>query len=124
MRSRSFHLSALGLSIAGLELAAAFGTDLEGILAYALAAALGLAVYVQGERHLVTGSVFGNVLLGYAAGTVLGLITAAGLLAWVLSIPLDFALWRSGVVMWGAWAGVGSAVLSAYFVAGLFAMLR
>lgn len=124
MRSRSSHLSALGLSVASLELAAAFGTDLESMLAYGLAAALGVAIYLQGERHLVVGSVFGNVLLGYAAGTVLGLLVASGLLAWVLSIPFDFALWRTGMVMWGAWAGVGSSVLSAYFVTGLFAMLQ
>jgi hypothetical protein len=121
---RRGHLAALAVAVAGLELAVSFGGDLERLLAYALAAALGVAIYVQGERHVVSGSVFGNVLVGYAVGTVLGLVVSAGLLSWLLSIPADFALWRTGILMWGSWAGVGSAILSAFFVVGLLAMLR
>lgn len=118
------HLATLAVSTAGLQLAASFGSEPERLLAYGLAVALGVAIYAQGEHHLVPGSVFGNVLLGYAAGTVLGLVVATSLLSWLLSIPADFALWRTGLVMWGSWAGVGTAVLASFFTAGLLAVLR
>lgn len=124
MIERRGHLAALAVAVASLELAVSFGGDFERLLAYGLAAALGVAIYVQGERHLVSGSVFGNVLVGYAAGTVIGLVVSASLLSWLLSIPADLALWRTGILMWGSWAGVGSAVLSAFFVVGLLAMLQ
>ena len=124
MIGRRGHLVALAAAIAALQLAASFGNEPEGLLAYGLAAALGAAIYSQGERHLVSGSVFGNLLLGYAAGTVLGVAVAAGLLSWLLSIPADLALWRTGILMWSSWAGIGSALLSAFFVVGLLSMLR
>lgn len=124
MIDRRSHMGALAVSTAGLQLAVSFGSDPERLFAYGLAVALGLAIYAQGERHLVPGSVFGNVLLGYAGGTVLGLAVATSLLSWLLSIPADFALWRTGLVMWGSWAGVGTAVLASFFAAGLLALLR
>lgn len=124
MIGRRGHLAALAVAIAGLQLAVSFGSDLERLVAYGLAAALGVAIYAQGEHHLVTGSVFGNVLIGYAVGTVVSLVVAGSLLSWLLSFPVDIALWRTGILMWGSWAGVGSAVLSAFFVIGTLAMLR
>lgn len=124
MIDRRGHLAMLAVAVAGLQIAVSFGSDIERLVAYGLAVVLGAAIYLQGDRHLVPGSVFGNVLLGYAAGTVLGLAVAAGLLSWVLSVPADFALWRTGILMWGSWAGVGSSVLSSFFVVGLLAMLR
>ena len=124
MIGRRAHLVAFAVGVAGLELAASLGGDLEGLVAYGLAAGLGVVVYVQAERYLVPGSVFGNVLVGYVGGTILGLGVAGGLVSWVLALPLDFALWRAAILMWGSWAGIGATVLSTFFLFGLVATLR
>lgn len=124
MRRRLTHLVALTVAICGISLAAAFGDQWQQIGAYGLAIALGVLVYIQGERHLVPGTSFGTVLQGYAAGIMGSLLIGTGLLSWLLSIPVDFALWRTGLLMWGSWLGIGAAILATFFVYGSLAVLR
>lgn len=124
MNARWSHVLALAVAFAGVELAMAFGDATETTAAYVLAAGLGVVVFAQGESNLVQGSVFGNVLLGFVAGTAVALFVGTSMFAWYLSVPFDLAIWRMGLLMWGSWAGVGVTVLSAFFLVGLLATLR
>lgn len=124
MIARRVYLIAFTLAVAGLELTAAFGASWQQPIALAVGAVLGVIVYHQGEKGLVEGSVFGNIMIGFAAGTALGLGIGTGLLVWLLSIPADYALWRTGLLMWGAWSGVGFSLLASFFIVGLVAAIR
>lgn len=119
MLSRTVHRVALAVGVGGAEFAAAFGPSPWPPVAYLLAGALGGVLYLQGDWRSVDGGVFPNTIIGYAGGTALSLAVAGGQLSWLLGVPPDFALWRSGIVMWDAWAGVGVALLSVYFVVGV-----
>jgi drug/metabolite transporter (DMT)-like permease len=118
------HVAGLAAGVAGTAFTAAFGGELSVWAAYALAVALGLVLYEQGDTYAAVGTVAGNVLVGYLAGIVLSFVLATGLLIWLLNAPWDFAGWQVGLMMWDSWAGIGVAVLSGFFVAGLAAPLR
>lgn len=117
------HVAGLVLAIAGTTFAAAFGGETAVVVAYALAAVLGVIVYVQGDRYATAGTVTGNVLVAYLLGVVLSLALATGLLVFLLNVPVDFGAWQIGLMMWDSWAGIGTAVLSGFFLAGLAGML-
>lgn len=118
------HRAGVAVAVAGAELGVAFGTGRTATAAYVLAAALGVLLVAQGERRTVGGSVSANTLLGFVAGTAVCLLVGTGLLMAGLGMPWDVALWRTGIATWGAWAGVGTVVISAYFLAGLATSLR
>lgn len=117
--ARPVHRAGVAIGVGGAEVAATFGTTRLQVAAYVVATLLGGVLYLQGDRRVVGGRVFPTLLLGFAAGTALSLLVAWGLLTWLLGAPWDLALWRTGVLMWGAWAGVAFAVVSAYFTVGL-----
>lgn len=123
MLARWEHVAGLAVGFAGTSVAASFGGEVAVILAYALAAALGAVVYVQGDRSATDATVTGNILLGYLFGLLLSLAVATALFVWFLGLPVDFGAWQMGIRMWDSWAGVGVAALSGFFVAGLLAML-
>lgn len=116
------HVAGLIVAITGLVFAASFGGRTAVILAYALAAVLGLVLYLQGDRYATAGTVTGNVLVGYVAAVVLSLAAATALLVFLLNVPPDFGAWQMGLLMWDSWAGIGVAVLSGFFIAGLAGM--
>lgn len=117
------HVAGLGAAIAGTSFAASFGDGSAVVVSYALAAVLGVVLYVQGDRYATAGTVTGNVLIGYLAGVVLSLAVATGLAVWLLNIPSDFGAWQMGLMMWDSWAGLGAAILSGFFLAGFSALL-
>ena len=117
------HVAGLTVAIAGTSFAASFGAESAVWVAYALAAVLGAVVYLQGDRYATDGTVTGNVLVAYLGGVVLSLAVATGLLALMLNVPPDFGAWQMGLMMWDSWAGIGTAVLSGFFVAGLGTLL-
>lgn len=117
------HVAGLGLAIAGTAFAAAFGAGPAAPVAYALAVALGGILYFQGDRVAALGNLTGNILVGYLLGIVVSLAIATSLLVWLLNVPPDYATWQIGLMMWDSWAGIGAAVLSGFFVAGLLALL-
>lgn len=117
--SRPAHRAGVAVGVGGTELAATFGGTRLQVVAYAAALLLGGLLYLQGDRRVVGGRVFPTLLLGFAAGTAVALGVGAGLLIWQLGAPWALALWRTGVRMWGSWAGVATAVVSAYFVVGM-----
>lgn len=117
--SRRLHRAGVAVGVGGTELAATLGGTPTQVVAYAAAAVLGGVLYLQGDRRVVGGRVFPTLIVGFAAGTALSLLVAAGLLTWLLGAPWDFALWRMGVLMWGSWAGVAFAVVSSYFAVGV-----
>lgn len=123
MLRRWQHVSGLTLAIGGTAFAASFGGDIAAIVAYILALALGIVLYLQGDRYATAGTVTGNVLVGYLAGVVLSLALATGLVAWLLNVPVDFGAWQMGLMMWDSWAGIGAAVLSGFFLTGFTALL-
>lgn len=123
MLSRRGHVAGLAIGFAGTSIAASFGGEVAVVLSYALAAALGVVVYVQGDRSATGATVTGNILLGYLLGLLISLAVATGLFVWFLGLPLDFGAWQMGIRMWDSWAGVGVAALSGFFVAGLLAPL-
>lgn len=118
------HVAGLGIAVAGTAFAASFGGAVAVVSAYALALALGVVVYLQGEGFAAAGSVSGNILLGYVGGVVLSLATATALLVYFINLPLDFAAWQMGLQMWNSWAGIGVAVLSGFFLAGVASLLN
>lgn len=117
------HVTGLGLAFAGSAVATTFGGGAIVVLGYALAVALGVVVYVQGDRSATASTVTGNILMGYLLGIVLSLAVATGLFVWFLNLPADFGAWQMGLRMWDSWAGLGAAALSGFFVAGLLAPL-
>lgn len=124
MLDRRVHLAGVAVAVAGTELGVAFGGGPTGAVAYGLAVLLGVVLVAQGERRSVAGSVPASTLAGFAAGTAVCVLAGAALLAGLLGLPWDLALWRAGIRTWGAWAGVGAALVSAYFLAGLASSLR
>lgn len=117
------HVAGLGLAFAGTAFAASFGGEAAVVVSYGLAAVLGVVLYVQGDRYATDGTVTGNVLVGYLVGVLASLVVATGLVVWFLNIPPDFGAWQMGLLMWDSWAGLGVAVLSGFFLAGLGALL-
>lgn len=117
------HVVGLGLAFAGSAVATTFGSEAVVVLGYALAVALGVVVYVQGDRSATASTVTGNILMGYLLGIVLSLAVATALFVWFLNLPVDFGAWQMGLRMWDSWAGLGAAALSGFFVAGLLAPL-
>lgn len=117
------HVAGLALAFAGATVAASFGSQAVVVLGYALAVALGVVVYVQGDRSATASTVTGNILIGYLLGIVLSLAVATGLFVWFLNLPVDFGAWQMGLRMWDSWAGLGAAALSGFFIAGLLAPL-
>lgn len=124
MLTRWQHVGGLALASTGTVLASAFGGPRTVAVGYSLAVALGAVLYWQGDAYAAVGPISGNVLLGYLGGVVLSLVTATGLLVWYFGTPLDFATWQVGLLMWDSWAGVGVALLSGFFIAGLAAAVR
>lgn len=118
------HVTGLGLAFAGTAFAASFGGEAAVILSYGLAAALGVVVYVQGDRYATAGTVTGNVLIGYLVGVLVSLGVATGLIFWLLNVPPDFGAWQMGLMMWDSWAGLGAAVLSGFFLTGFSALFN
>lgn len=123
MLRRWQHVGGLVAATTGTVFATSFGGLVGVALGYSLAAALGAVLYVQGESFAAAGPISGNVLLGYLGGVLLSLGAATALLVWYFSAPIDFAAWQMGLLLWDSWAGVGVAVLSGFFVAGMAAML-
>lgn len=117
------HVAGLALAVGGGSFAASFGGSATGIAAYAIAIAIGIVVYVQGDRSATAATVTGNLLLGYLGGVVLSLAVATGLFVWFLNLPVDFAAWQMGLRLWESWAGIGAAVLSGFFLSGFSALL-
>lgn len=123
MLKRWQHVAGLAAAVTGTVFAATFGGEFTVIVAYVLAAALGVVVYVQGDRYATAGTVTGNVLFGYLAGVLLSLALATGLLVWLLNVPVDAGGWQMGLMMWDSWAGIGVAILSGFFLTGFTALL-
>lgn len=123
MLQRWQHLGGVVLAVAGTVLAASFGGPPWVAIAYALSVTLGVVLYWQGDTYAMVGPVAGNVLLGYLGGVLLSLTGATGLLVWYFATPVDFAAWQVGLLLWQAWAGVGVAVVSGFFLAGVVAAL-
>lgn len=117
------HVTGLGLAFAGTSVAATFGSEAGVVVAYALAVALGVVVYLQGDRSATAATVTGNILLGYLAGIALSLAAATALFIWYLNLPVDFGAWQMGLRLWDSWAGLGAAALSGFFLAGIGALL-
>lgn len=117
------HVAGLSLAFAGTAIAASFGGSETGIAAYAIAIAMGVVVYVQGDRSATAATVTGNLLLGYLGGVVLSLAVATALFVWFLNMPVDFAAWQMGLRLWESWAGTGAAVLSGFFLSGISTLL-
>lgn len=117
------HVAGLTAAIGGTVIASTFGGDVVVIVSYVLAAALGVVVYVQGDRYATAGTVTGNILIGYLGGVILSLALATGLVVWFLNVPPDYGAWQMGLMMWDSWAGIGAAVLSAFFLTGFTALL-
>lgn len=113
------HVLGLGAALTSLTFGATFGGTLTVYLSYALAVALGVVIYQQGDQYATAGTVTGNVLLGYLAAVALTLVLATGLLVWRLNVPAGFGAWQMGLMMWDSWAGLGAATLSGFFLAGL-----
>lgn len=119
MLSGPVHRVAIAVAVGGTQLAATFGPTWVQAVAYVLAGLLGGLLYLQGDRRVVDGRVFPALTVGYGVGTVLSLLVGAGLLIWLLAVPWDLALWRTGILMWGSWAGIAFTLVSAYFVVGV-----
>lgn len=124
MLRRWQHIGGVVLAVAGSVLAASFGGQPGVVVAYSLSAALGVVLYWQGDTYATVGPVSGNVLVGYLGGVVLSLGVAMGLLVWFFNVPVDFAAWQSGLLLWEAWAGIGVAALSGFFLTGMVAALN
>lgn len=124
MLQRWQHVGGLVAATTGTVFTASFGGSVGVVVGYSLAVALGSVLYLQGDTYTTVGPVSGNVLLGYLGGVVLSLAIATGLLVWFFNAPVDFAAWQMGLLLWDSWAGVGVAVLSGFFLAGLAAMLN
>lgn len=123
MLRRWQHVSGLSVAICGMVFASSFGGEFAVVVSYGLAVALGVVVYVQGDRYATAGTVTGNVLIGYLAGVVLSLGLATSLVVWLLNVPADVGVWQMGLMMWDTWAGIGVAVLSGFFLTGFTALL-
>ena len=123
MLDRWQHVLGLAVAVGSMTFAASFGGEPALLVAYVMAATLGVVVYVQGDRYATAGTVTGNVLIGYLAGVVLSLVTATGLVVWLLNVPVDLGAWQMGLMLWDSWAGIGAAVLSGFFITGLSALL-
>lgn len=118
------HRAGIAVTVAGTQVASAFGTGTTVAAAYVLAALLGVVLVAQGERRSVSGTVSGNAIVGFAAGTTGCVLLVTSLLVALLDAPWDLALWRALLQTWGAWAGVGAVALSTFFVAGLATSIR
>lgn len=123
MIPRWLHVASLGVAMAALEFAASFGTTPQVWLAYAGALALGVVVYYQGEKAVTPEPVFANVAAAMVIGPLLSLVVATALLRYYLGMPVDFALWRVGIVMWSTWLGIAFAFICSFFVTGLGAAI-
>jgi hypothetical protein len=124
MLKRWQHVTGLAAAVTGTVFAATYGGQATVIIAYVLAAVLGVVVYIQGDRYATEGVVTGNVLFGYLAGVLLSLAFATGLLVWLLNAPVDAGGWQVGLMMWDSWAGIGVAILSGFFLTGFTALLH
>lgn len=119
MLKRWQHVVGLTLAVMGATFTASFGGETAVYVAYALAAGLGVVLYIQGDRYTTAGNLTGNVLIGFLVGVLLSLTLGTGLLVWLLNVPPDFGAWQIGLMMWDSWAGIGTAVLSGFFIGGL-----
>ena len=117
------HVAGLVVAVAGTSFSASFGGETAVYVSYGVAAVLGAVVYAQADRRATAGNVTGNVLVAYLGGVILSLAVATGLIVFLLNVPVDFGAWQIGLMMWDSWAGIGTALLSGFFVAGLAAML-
>ena len=123
MLGRWQHVGGLVLAVSGTAFTASFGGETAVYVAYALAAVLGLVLYLQGDRYTTAGNHAGNVLVGYVVGVLLSFALATGLIVWLLNVPVDLGAWQVGLMMWDSWAGIGTAILSGFFVGGLAAQV-
>lgn len=123
MYPRWVYVGLLAAALGASQLAAAFGEPWQVYGAYATTLVLGVVVFYQSEARVTRGPVVASVLVALFAGTVASLLVAAGLVTYVLDAPLDFALWRVGLVMFDTWLAVGFALLGAFFLVGLLSAL-
>lgn len=123
MLSRPAHVGGFAVAVVGMALGAEFGDEAVVALAYGLAVALGVVLYLQGDSYATSGSTFGNALVGYLAGIASSLVLATALLMWFVGAPWDLGAWQLGLQLWDSWAGVGVAMLSGFFVTGLLGLL-
>lgn len=124
MYPRWLYVGLLGLAVGALQFTASFGQSWQVTVAYGTAVALGGVVFFHGEKRVTPGPIFSNFTLAVVAGSVLQLLIVAGLLAWILGIPPDLALWNGGLLTWKHAIGIGFTLASAFFVIGVFASFR
>lgn len=117
------YVGLLAAALGASQLAAAFGGPWQVYGAYATTLVLGVVVFYQNEARVTRAPVVASVLVALFAGTVASLLVAAGLVTYVLDSPLDFALWRVGLVMFDTWLAVGFALLGAFFLVGFLSAL-
>jgi hypothetical protein len=113
----------LGLALASVEFAAAYGPLWGSYAAYGIALALGVVVYYQGEARVTPGPIFANAIGAVSVGVVVSLVVGTAMHVFFLGAPWDFTLWRVALTLWPAWAGIGCAFVSAFFLTGLWAAL-
>lgn len=119
MYPRWAYVGLLAASVGSIQMAAAFGEPWQVSAAYATVLALGVVVFYQSEARVTNGPVVASIVLSLFAGTAASLIVAAGLLAYVLGAPPDFALWQVAILMFDTWLGVAFAFVGAFFSVGL-----
>jgi hypothetical protein len=117
-------LVGVAATVAGTELAVAFGSRAEWWAGVGLAAALGALLAVRGARAGTGPGPLRATLVGYALGTVVALAVTTATLASVLVLPPMYAAWQAGVTTWAAWALVGVTLVGTYFLASVVAVAR
>lgn len=119
MYPRPLYVAVLSLGIAGLQFAASFNQGWLFAVTFALALVLGAVVFYQGERRVVAGPIFSNLILAICLGTAASTLVVGGLLTLILGIPWDYALWQGGLLVWEVALGIDFTLVTGFFVVGV-----